>query len=214
MMPEDPLLTGWLALWQRLGAKGDPQAAYADLVARYAEPHRAYHNLSHIRRCLADFDAARHLAVYPDEVEWALWFHDAVYDPRAADNEAQSAALAHRVARTSDVRRASAKRIYHLVLATRHDVVPSDADQQLLADIDLASLGLPPEQFEANGRRIRQEYAFVPAEVFRPARAAILESFLSRPHVYATDLFRAEYEAQARRNLRRAVSRLREGADP
>ena len=209
-MPDDPLLTRWLALWGRLGAKGDGEQAYADLVARYAEPHRAYHTLAHVAECLTTLDGARHLAVYPDEVELAVWFHDAIYDPHREDNEAQSAELARRTALGADVRKASAKRVYHLILATRHAALPSDPDQQLLVDVDLASLALPWDEFEENGRRIRQEYAFVPDEQFRAARVALFESFLSRPCIYATDLFRGKYEEQARRNLRRDVSRLQE----
>ena len=208
-MPDDPLLTRWLALWERLGAKGDAEAIHADLVARYAEPGRAYHTLEHIARCLADLDGARHLAVHPDEVEWALSFHDAVYDPRRRDNEALSAELARRTALDADVRQAAAKRVYHLVLATRHQAVPTDPDQRLITDVDLASLGAPWEAFDAVSRRVREEYAFVPEAEFRAGRIALFERFLRRPRLYATDHFHGLYERPARANLERAVADLR-----
>jgi len=208
-MSDDPLLTRWLALWGRLGAKGDGEKVYADLVARYAEPQRAYHTLAHVAECLTTLDGARHLAVYPDEVELAAWFHDAIYDPHREDNEAQSAELARRTALDADVRRASAKRVYHLILATRHRALPTDPDQQLLVDVDLAGLALPWDEFEANGRRIRQEYAHVPEPAFRAARAAALGRFLRRPHIYATAFFRERCEARARANLTRRIPELR-----
>jgi predicted metal-dependent HD superfamily phosphohydrolase len=55
---------------------------YQRLTDAYAEPQRHYHNQQHIAECLAEFDQARHLAQQPTAVELALWFHDAVYDPR------------------------------------------------------------------------------------------------------------------------------------
>ena len=85
----------WTALWPRAGAS-IPAGWYERLTAAYAEPHRHYHNQQHIAECLAEFDQARHLALQPEAVELALWFHDAVYDPKAGDNEEQSAALAQR----------------------------------------------------------------------------------------------------------------------
>ena len=73
----------WTALWQRLGAQGDANAVYDNLIARYSEPHRAYHTLEHIGHCLDEFEQVRHLATNPDAVELALWYHDAIYDTKA-----------------------------------------------------------------------------------------------------------------------------------
>src|SRR5580765_3934565 len=84
----------WLRLWHGAGASDDPEMWYQRLTQAYAEPHRHYKNQQHIAECLTDFDAGRHLAQQPIAVELALWFHDAVYDPKADDNEEQSAALA------------------------------------------------------------------------------------------------------------------------
>ena len=40
-------------------------------------------------------------------------------------------------------------------------------------------------------------------------RAEILEKFLTRSCIYATDFFAAKYEQQARRNLERSIRQLR-----
>src|SRR5690242_9270349 len=87
----------WLALWKACGANGAQQAWYEHLSAAYGAPQRHYHNQQHIAECLAEFDSARHLALEPAAVELALWFHDAVYNPKASDNEEQSAALGPRL---------------------------------------------------------------------------------------------------------------------
>ena len=84
----------FIALARRLGARTDPAPVAADLLSRWSEPARTYHSLRHLDDCLAELDAAPTLGADGDMVEGALWFHDAVYDPRAGDNEDRSATLA------------------------------------------------------------------------------------------------------------------------
>src|SRR5215469_15140333 len=86
----------WRRLWNSIGAKGDAIVWYEKLAHAYGGPHRYYHNQQHIGDCLVEFDHARNLATQPEAVELAIWFHDAVYDPKASDNEEQSAELAER----------------------------------------------------------------------------------------------------------------------
>src|SRR5438128_2275218 len=86
----------WDVLMDECNAQFSPRArALARLVAAYCEPHRHYHNLQHIMEML---DRMPWLQVRkkPDTilVELATWYHDIVYDPRSAENEARSADLA------------------------------------------------------------------------------------------------------------------------
>ena len=81
----------WRRLWTALGAQTINGGLFNQLVRAYGEPQRHYHTLQHLRECLAHWEAASALARRPEEVELALWFHDAVYDPRRSDNEARSA---------------------------------------------------------------------------------------------------------------------------
>lgn len=168
------------------------------LRERYAEPHRRYHTLEHIEHCLAEFADARHLAENPEDVELALWFHDAVYDTRRHDNEERSAAWLLEL-------RPDAKRAADLILATKHHRA-STPDEALLVDVDLAILGQSEERFGLYERRIREEYAWVPEPIFRQKRAEILQGFLARPFIYGTEFFRARYETAARRNLQRSLA--------
>lgn len=202
-------LQRWLSLCERAGAKGDAAAVYARLAERYAEPHRACHTLDHIAFCLDEFEPVRHLATWPNEVEMAIWFHDAVYAPAARDNEARSAEVARQACAEMKLPKAFGKRVFHFIIATQHHVVPSDPDARLIGDVDLAILGQPADRFDDYERRIRQEHAHVAANDFRAARAAILRDLLARPHVYSTEHFRERYEAQARANLERALARPR-----
>jgi predicted metal-dependent HD superfamily phosphohydrolase len=198
----------WAALWRRLGGRGDGRAIFDRLAAAYAEPTRAYHTAEHIEDCLTLLDASRVLAPHPDEVEAAIWFHDAVYVAGNADNEARSAELARASLVDAQVASDLAERIGALVLETRHVTIPEQQDAALLCDIDLAILGRAPEAFDLFERRIRQEYAMVPEPIYRRGRADILRGFLGRASIFQTDWFRQRYEVAARANLKRVLARL------
>jgi predicted metal-dependent HD superfamily phosphohydrolase len=199
----------WRTFWSAAGAAGDPEGPWQDLSARYAEPQRAYHTLRHVAHCLDEFRAVRSLAQDPVAVEMALWYHDAVYDPRAKDNEERSAALAARVAAAMGLPAARTLRVADLIRVSTHAGLAPDPDAQLFADIDLAILGQPPEDFDEYERQVRVEYAWVPDPLFRAGRAKILRAFLERPSIYGSDVFRRKYEESARRNLQNSLQKLR-----
>ncbi len=200
------LANRWCDLWRRLGAVGDADAHFARLSALYSQPHRAYHTLDHIEALFAEFDGARQLCERPDEVEYAIWFHDAIYDARREDNEERSADLAAEVAAEIDLNATFAPSIEALIVATKHEEFPTAPDAQLVVDCDLSPLGCSAEQFRENGKLVRREYAWIPEEQYVARREAFLRRFLERPHIYCTGLFRDKYEAQARSNLQSAIS--------
>lgn len=184
-----------------------------ELVALYAAPDRHYHGLSHIEAMLEL--ARRHRAEMADAeaVEAAIWFHDAVYDSRAKDNEAASAALAAGKL-AGRVEPARLARIVAMIEATaRHHLPELDTEQALgdaalFLDMDLAVLGAAPEIFDAYEEAVRREYDWVPEPLWRSGRAAVLADFLKRPQLFHTEAFRHRLEAQARGNIARSIARL------
>jgi predicted metal-dependent HD superfamily phosphohydrolase len=198
----------WTRLWSRLGTQGSGLSIFNHLAAAYAEPTRAYHTADHISDCLDQLDLSRDLARRPDEVEAAIWFHDAVYVPGASDNEDRSARLAQTALQACAVSVEVSSRIGELVLATRHLTLPRNPDSQLLCDIDLSILGRAPEVFDDFERRIRQEYAWVPEPLYRSTRSEVLAGFLRRRFIYQTEHFRTRYEQPARANLERILGHL------
>ena len=198
----------WLALWSRLGAEQNGLEAFHRLAAAYAEPTRFYHTAAHIADCLVQFDWSRDLASRPDEVEAALWYHDAVYVPGAADNEDRSARMALSALTAGAASPGVPERIAAMVVATKHLDLPSDADTQLLCDIDLSILGREVAEFDQFEWRIRQEYAWVPEPMYRSARSGVLNGFLRRRSIYHTDRFAQRYERKARHNLERVLAAL------
>jgi predicted metal-dependent HD superfamily phosphohydrolase len=199
-----PSLERWRETWRQLHGAADARL-YDELIASYGERHRKYHTARHLDECFEKFNEARDSAEHPAEVELALWFHDAVYDTRREDNEEKSADWARAGALQAGVPADAAERVHALIMATRHQAVPSGADAELLVDVDLSILGAAPERFDEYERQIREEYAWVPGFVFRRKRAQILEGFLARSAIFSTAHFRSRYERQARENLLRSL---------
>jgi predicted metal-dependent HD superfamily phosphohydrolase len=197
----------WKRLWTELGADVIDGGVFNQLVGAYSERHRHYHTLQHLRECLAHCEAGASLARRPAEVELALWFHDAVYDPQRDDNEERSADWAARAVRAAGCAAEVAERVRALVLATKtHEATGDDPDTRLLLDIDLAILGAAPARFADYERQVRAEYGHVPEDQFRAGRARVLARFLARPRIYATDAFHDALEARARGNLQSSLS--------
>jgi len=141
-------------------------------------------------------------------VELALWFHDAVYDPKAADNEERSAALAERCLLEGGIPDALTETVAKLVMATKHHEVNASADAGLMVDVDLSILGREEKRFSEYEQQIRQEYEWVPDAVFTLKRAEILKKFHSRDRIYTTEWFYNKYERQARTNLSASINHL------
>ena len=191
----------WRATWNALGVPGD-ETLYRTLIERYSEPQRYYHTLQHLAECFEHFAELRAEAERPAEIEYALWFHDAIYNVRRQDNEARSADLAHECAIGAGLDRGVAERARSMILATAHSDLPDDPDTRLLIDVDLWILAAPPERFAEYETQIRDEYAWVPGFLFRRKRKKILQAIADRPRIYSTALFFERYEERARTNLR------------
>ncbi|WP_295526109.1 N-methyl-D-aspartate receptor NMDAR2C subunit [uncultured Pseudacidovorax sp.] len=199
----------WRQAWTDVGAQA-PAGLLERLCEAYDEPQRHYHSLQHLDECLVLLGAHRALSERPAEVALGLWFHDAVYDVRANDNEARSADWARDALVASGAPTEAAARVHALVMATRHAQpgaqTPEDPDTRLLLDVDLAILGAPPDRYAEYERQIRAEYAHVPPEVFEPRRRQLMAGFLARAPLYLTAGIHAARETQARRNLAAAVT--------
>jgi predicted metal-dependent HD superfamily phosphohydrolase len=189
------------------GATRPAASVYEDLSTRYGEPHRCYHTLAHVDACLVWLDWFCASAEHPEEVELALWFHDAVYAVEGRGNEQRSAALARDALTGLGIDAAVVERVARHIEATETHVAAS-GDAALVVDLDLTVLGARPRDFDAFERRIRHEYAHVPECAFRMARRGILEGFLARPEIYTVPVIRAELEAKARANLARRIGEL------
>jgi predicted metal-dependent HD superfamily phosphohydrolase len=181
-----------------------------ELEAAYAEPHRRYHDRRHIERCLALLDELVDLTDGERRVlTWAIWWHDAIYDPAASDNEARSADRAKVALREQGASLHEREEVARLIrLTAGHEVDEEDRLGGLLVSIDLAILAEPPTEYDAYARDVRAEYAHVPDDLWRLGRAQVLQRFLAAPVIFSDLGFRARLEAQARANLARELASL------
>ncbi|MEU1585817.1 metal-dependent phosphohydrolase [Micromonospora sp. NPDC005710] len=207
------LLDRWRAAARGAGARPDQDITRAgeQLIVRWREPHRHYHTLAHLTAVLDVVDQHADLATRADPVRLAAWFHDAVYDPRAAGdaNERDSAALAGSALTGLGVPAPTVAEVRRLVLLTAgHTVAPGDRDGALLCDADLAVLAAPPAQYERYAAAIRREYAHVPEPAFRAGRAAVLTGLLALPALFRSPPLASGWEEPARDNVRRELADL------
>jgi len=168
----------WLALAATLGVPPEQaRLLSADLAARYAEPHRHYHTLDHLQHMFSVIELLCHPQPAGPALLLAVWFHDAIYDPRAADNEEQSAALAqHRLAPwVAPSVLAETTRL--IGLTKNHETTAVDHVGQVLLDADLAILAAGRRSTIATPRPSAANMPGLPRLTIAPGGRACCNAF-------------------------------------
>ena len=190
-----------------------------DLLERYEQPHRKYHTSVHLSEMLTALKTLykRHHTATPRAVLLAAWFHDAVYEANPGDDEAASADLARTaltpLASTGFLTNRGVTAIAHLIeLTASHQLADgieeytsgalTRADAEFFLDADLAILAADSPRYTRYVAGVRAEYAHYAPDAFTRGRAAILQGFLNRTAIYASDTAHLLWDAPARLNLR------------
>jgi len=193
-----PDLTSWL----RLGG---------ELIERWNEPHRAYHDERHLEDVLL---ALNQLEVRGERIHHstllAAWFHDAVYTGRGEDELASARFAAHALGEAG-ITSGLTDTVGELVLATvpaSASAVHGSAAAHLL-DADVSIFASARHRYDEYAASVRHEYAHVADAEFASARARILAAYLDQSSIYRTDTARHLWELRARENVAREIERLR-----
>ena len=190
-----------------------------DLLERYEQPHRKYHTSVHLSEMLTALKTLykRHHTATPRAVLLAAWFHDAVYEANPGEDEAASADLARTtltpLASTGFLTNREVTAIAHLIeLTASHQLADgieeytsgalTRADAEFFLDADLAILAADSPRYTRYVAGVRAEYAHYAPDAFTRGRAAILQGFLNRTAIYASDTAHLLWDAPARLNLR------------
>lgn len=189
--------------WRRTAGRHARKDAFIDLVCRYSDTQRHYHNLEHIRAMLQDLYSTT--ARYENStLHRAIWWHDAIYDSTRADNEERSAELATQTLTAWRVSPTEIARVAALIqLTKRHEVPPNDSMAQALVDLDLQILASRPEKYDLYAVNVRAEYGWVPDPDYARGRSDFLKRMLSREQIFA------EYtlDVASRTNMARELAR-------
>lgn len=159
----------------------------------------------------------RHHTATPRAVLLAAWFHDAVYEANPGEDEAASADLARTaltpLASTGSLTNREVTAIAHLIeLTASHQLADgieeytsgalTRADAAFFLDADLAILAADSPRYARYVAGVRTEYAHYAPDAFTRGRAGILQGFLNRTAIYASDTAHLLWDAPARLNLR------------
>jgi predicted metal-dependent HD superfamily phosphohydrolase len=211
--------------WHRSVGTGHEQERVLDsIVARHREPHRRYHDLRHVCWVLRHVDELTSIEPAADvaAIVVAACFHDAVYDPRASDNEPASARLARhelgelgwppaRIDAVTGMIEATATHVSGDPGRDPHDNgrgAPAPSDVAVLLDADLAILGAPPSAYAAYVNGVRAEYGHLDDAAWRSGRTMVVRALLDRPARYMTPTAVSRWDARARANLTAELSAL------
>ncbi|MEE2683264.1 MAG: hypothetical protein VYD77_04955 [Actinomycetota bacterium] len=196
----------WFDLCHRNGVNvGAATAMSQQLITAYNEPHRRYHTLDHVVRCLDLLDLVQLEQEERDLIEYALWFHDIVYIPESGTNETESAEIAERWIINQGL--SIGKAVTGLILQSADYLSnpPSGKVQGLFHDLDLHVFGSTSREYQEYASNIRKEYSHLNETEFQKGRKKFLQTMLARPSIYATAPFREMYQEQALTNIDREL---------
>jgi len=202
--------------WRRLTSfsKKDElkEQMWEEILYRYSEQHRHYHNLNHIAHLFTLLDKYIGKITNPAVVGFAILYHDVVYDTYSANNEEQSAAFAETHLRQLNVNSGLINNVKTFIEATKDHIIPEEVslrnDLSYFLDFDMAILCADEDTYNMYREKIRQEYSKYPDKVYKEGRKLALQKVIEPKNIFSTDDFRLEMEQKARENIDREVSLL------
>lgn len=191
-----PLLERWNATLP------DEEVLGLELLERWAEDHRKYHSRTHLLAVLEALDLLAAPDSPPRSVMLAAWFHDAVYEGVAGQDEEKSARLAEDRLTGTRVPDDEIREVARLVrLTSTHRPEPGDRAGALLCDADLSILGGDPQAYSRYLADVREDYAHVSDTDFTRGRAAVVRQLLQLDPLFHSERAQKLWQGAARRNL-------------
>jgi len=176
---------------------------FEDVITKYTEVHRYYHNLKHIERSLGLHSDS---GVPDDSIELAIWFHHVIYDPKIAHNERKSADYFESHF-DHYLWQETLAEVERLIMATDPHMERRGTNREdLMVDLDLSILGSDATAYEKYASSLRKEHSFVSDSEYNQARIEILKGLLEK-QIFTTERFMM-LEDQARLNINKELKVL------
>lgn len=179
---------------------------WSELQKVYSHKSRYYHNLIHLEEMIFWFEKYKNEIRFPDEVLYAIFYHDYVYKSTRKDNELKSAEFAVKILPGTTI--INKELVFDLIMATKTHEPKSTEDEKWLIDFDLKILSKDWEDYQTYYQQIRKEYKIYPDFLYNPGRKKALEHFLEHEFIYQTDEFRKSFDQQARQNIEKEINLL------
>ena len=188
-----------------------------DLIRRYYEPHRYYHNYSHIRDLLNKLEFYKDLIAENqyENVRTAIWYHDAIYDPTSSTNEQDSADLYRKVQHWGG------SIVKAMILSTKDHVLPDpkifmyskearDACA-IFQSLDLSGFA-DIQEMEKNSINIRHEFVHLTDEQWFETRIKFLSDLLNKT-IFPDEFLNSIWESSAKKNIESELELINRNQD-
>nr|WP_315223948.1 hypothetical protein [uncultured Flavobacterium sp.] len=182
------------------------QQKWLDLEKAYTNKSRHYHNLTHLEDMIVSFETYRDQIQNPNEIVFAIFYHDYIYKSSKKDNELKSAEFALSI--LPENAKLDKQLVFDTICATQLHQHHQIEDINWLIDFDLKILARDWNEYQIYFEQIRKEYHIYPDFLYKPGRAKALQHFLENEFIFQTEEFRKLYEEKARKNIEKEISLL------
>jgi predicted metal-dependent HD superfamily phosphohydrolase len=173
--------------------KNNYMKLFDNIINRYSEPHRHYHNIDHIGHVL------NKLITNNPEVVLAAIYHDIIYVPGSSMNEYCSAQLCANHLSLFGIKSSTIFKISKHILSTEQHISIDLFGNEELLDADMSILASSKPIFNKYCQDIRLEYLNINDCEFKSQRSRWALELLGRVKIF----YKAkELESFARKNLR------------
>jgi predicted metal-dependent HD superfamily phosphohydrolase len=179
---------------------------WKDLEKAYSSKSRHYHNLYHLNEMIVCYDLYESNLKCPNEVLYAIFYHDIIYKVTRKDNELKSAEYALEILPTDT--KLNKELVFDMICATQLHQHNDNGDTNWLIDFDLKILAKDWDDYKIYFEQIRKEYKVYPNFLYKPGRKKALEHFLENEFIFQTSEFRNKYEWNARENVKHEIELL------
>jgi predicted metal-dependent HD superfamily phosphohydrolase len=183
-----------------------------EIVDRYTERYRFYHNLNHLADLFSLFERFMPHINQPAITGFSIFYHDIVHDTFRQDNEEKSALTAREHLQQLNINRLLLQNVEHFIVATKTHTIPGnfllENDLSFFLDFDLSILGGKWEDYFTYSGNIRKEFNQYPDATYKEGRTHALELITNRPFLFLTPEFRQLFEETARENINKELSLL------